>query len=162
MFSGLSFALCYFIPTILAWYRKRSGYPILGTLRQIFFFNLLTGFTILGWFLMLAQAFNRNPVAWIAARLANPLIKYGRTGAPAPSASGGGTPAGSPSSMSCSACGGAGSVMCSSCSGRGSWYNPPTAATGVAQLQTCPACTSSGRIRCMSCGGSGRTPGPIG
>jgi len=162
MFSGLSFAVCYFIPTIVAWYRKRRRNPILGTLGQIFVVNLLTGFTVLGWFLALANAFNRNPVAWIAVRLANPLVKYGRTGGPPPSASGGGARAGSASSMSCSACGGSGSVMCSSCGGRGSWYNPPTTANGVAQLQTCPACTSSGRIRCMTCGGSGRVPGPIG
>jgi Superinfection immunity protein len=162
MFSGLSFALCYFIPTIVAWIRKRMGMPTLLTLRQIFFFNLLTGFTILGWFLMLANAFNRNPVAWVVARLANPLIKYGNTGALPPPAGGGAGPAGGTSRTSCGACGGSGSMMCSSCGGRGSWYNPPTTATGSAQLQTCPACTSSGRIRCMSCGGSGRVPGPIG
>ena len=162
MFSGLSFALCYFAPTIVAWYRKRNGNLILGTLGQIFVLNLVTGLTILGWLLALANAFNRNPVGWIAVRLANPLIKYGRTGAPASSASGGGARAEPPSSMSCSACGGSRSVMCSSCGGRGSWYNPPTTATGVAQLQTCPVCTSSGRIRCMTCGGSGRVAGPIG
>jgi hypothetical protein len=153
MFEGLSFAACYFAPTLIAWYRRRDGHPTVGSLGQIFFFNLIAGFTIIGWFLALANAFNRNPVAAIAPRLADFLVRYGRTGAPPPPPKAA-APAGSASSMSCGQCGGSGAITCPACGGRGSGEAHPPGGTGAAQ--NCPTCKGSGRIQCMACGGSGR------
>jgi DnaJ-class molecular chaperone len=106
----------------------------------------------------MANAFGKNPIASFVMRtFGNRQGGAGFAGAPAQGA----TPSQSPSTMTCSSCGGSGSVMCSSCGGRGSWYTQPTTASEISQLQTCSMCTASGRIRCMSCGGSGRLPGPI-
>lgn len=148
---GLIFWSLYFAPTLIAWFRVRQGKPLVTTLRQIFFFNFLIGWTVVGWILVLANAFGLNPVAWIAPRLVKVL----------PAGQAGNTPTGTPSSSQttgapCSQCQGSGSLTCSSCAGRGSWYDPPQGEQGTAQLRTCPACVSSGRLRCTYCGGSGR------
>lgn len=147
--SGLLFGLMYFAPTLIGWYRVRQGKRLIYPVRQLFLFNLLIAWTVVGWFLLLANALGFNPVAWIAPRLAKNL----------PSGQAGSAPQGAqaPSPRAaCTQCQGSGSMTCSTCGGRGSWYDPPQGETGVAQLRTCPACTSSGRLRCTSCGGSGR------
>jgi hypothetical protein len=156
LFNGLSFWLLYFAPSLVAWYRVRHGGALVGSLGGIVIINFLIGWTVIGWFLMLANAFGVNPVAWVVLRFGHHLTTSG----PAPT--GGQVPLpGTPTDVLCGQCGGSGSMMCSSCGGRGSWYNPPSGASGVAQLQTCGACTSSGRLRCPYCGGSGRVAGPI-
>jgi hypothetical protein len=155
--NALSFWLLYFAPSLIAWYRAKHGKPIFGTVGPIVFYNFLLGWTVVGWFLMLANAFGYNPVAWFVLRFGKHLTTSG----PAPTGPQGGLPSGTPGAAVCGQCGGSGSVMCSTCGGRGSWYNPPSGASGIAQLQTCSACTSSGRLRCPYCGGSGRVAGPI-
>ena len=158
LFNGLTFWLIYFAPTLVAWYRVRQGGAIVGRLGGIALINLLIGWTVIGWFLMLANAFGVNPVAWFVLRFGHHLTTSG----PAPTGGQDNFPASATATgVACGQCGGSGSVMCSSCGGRGSWYNAPTGAAGVAQLQTCGACTSSGRLRCPYCGGSGRVAGPI-
>jgi len=156
--NALFFWVLYFAPTLVAWYRTRHGKPIVGSVGQILWFNLILGWTVVGWIIYMAAAFGANPVAWFVLRFFKPAA----SGPALPSSPTAGSPAGhAASAVSCSQCGGSGSMTCSSCGGRGSWYEAPTTATGVAQLHTCPACTSSGRIRCSYCGGSGRVPGPI-
>jgi len=156
LFNGLSFWLLYFAPALIAWYRVRHGGAIVGRLGGIAVINALIGWTVIGWFLLLANAFGLNPVAWFVLRFGQHLVSSataptgGQTDLPATSRD-----------VACGQCGGSGSIMCSTCGGRGSWYNPPSGERGVAQLQTCPACTSSGRLRCPYCGGSGRLAGPI-
>jgi hypothetical protein len=156
LFNGLSFWFIYFAPTLIAWYRVRRGGAIIGSLLGIGFINLLIGWTVIGWFLMLANAFGINPVAWFVLRFgqhlpaARPAAVAGQSHAPSGS-----------SSVMCGQCGGSGSITCSRCGGRGSWYNPPTGASGVAQLETCGTCSSSGRLRCPYCGGSGQVAGGI-
>ena len=156
--NALGFWVLYFAPTLVAWYRTRRGKAVVGSVGQIFFFNLILGWTVVGWILYMAAAFGANPVAWFVLRFFKPAsaaaMPFHQTGG---SSGGGHTPA----AVSCSQCGGSGSMTCSSCGGRGSWYEAPTSASGVAQLHTCPACASSGRSRCAYCGGSGRVPGPI-
>jgi len=156
--NALFFWLLYFAPSLIAWYRKKNGKPMALSFGQIVLFNLMLGWTVVGWFLMLAAALGYNPVAWFVLRFG----KYLTTSGPAMSAAQAGAPSGSSSGGTCGQCGGSGSMMCSSCNGRGSWYNQPTGEHGVAQLQTCSACMSGGRIRCAYCGGSGRVAGPIG
>jgi hypothetical protein len=156
-FNALSGWLLYFAPTLIAWYRSKNGKPIEGTVGRIGLFNFLIGWTVVGWFLMLAEAFGYNPVAWFVLKFAKQLTTSG----PAPTFPQGGQPAGSPGTVACGQCGGSGSMMCSTCNGRGSWYTQPSGASGSSQLQTCPACTSSGRLRCPYCGGSGRLAGGI-
>lgn len=145
----------YMAPSIVAWYRRRRGKNMMGSLRFIIFFNFFAGFTVVGWFLAMAHAFGYNPVAWFIINVLRLHPNQGGApgGGPMPVPQGAG---GSPQMRSCSSCGGSGSMTCSSCMGRGSWYDPPTGATGSAQLRTCGACISSGRIRCGTCGGSGR------
>ena len=157
-FNALTGWLFYFAPSLIAWYRAKHGKPIVGSVRTIFIYNLVIGWSGVGWVLMLANAFGKDPVAWFLRRYVHHFVTSG----PAPTRPQGGLPYGTPAAQACGQCGGSGTVMCSSCSGRGSWYNPPSGASGTAQLQTCPACASSGRLRCPYCGGSGRVAGPIG
>jgi hypothetical protein len=148
---GLIFWSLYFAPTLIAWFRVRQGKPLVNTLRQNFFFNFLLGWTVVGWLLVLANAFGLNPVAWLAPRLVK-VLPTGPAGNTSPGAPSSSQTTGAP----CSQCQGSGSLTCSSCAGRGSWYDPPQGEQGTAQLRTCPACVSSGRLRCTYCGGSGR------
>lgn len=140
----------YFLPTIVAWLRLRSGKQLPLSLGQIFLFNLILAWTIVVWILLMLNAFGYNPVPWIAFKLAKFLQASG------PTSSYGEAQAGSFSSQgqSCSQCGGSGSITCSHCQGRGSWYTQPMSADEVSQLQTCSYCMSSGRIRCPYCGGA--------
>ena len=151
LINGLTFWIFYFAPTLIGWFRVRQGKPIVGTLKQLFFFNLLIGWTGVGWILFMANAFGYNPVPWMALRLAK-VLPAGPAGSMPQ-----GMPLSSGNAATCSQCGGSGSMMCSACGGRGSWYEAPQGATGTAQLMTCTACVSSGRIRCPYCGGSGHT-----
>lgn len=142
--------VAYMAPSIIAWYRRRQGKPIVLPFHSLVLANFFLGWTIVGWFLVLANALGYNPVAAIVPQLVKYLPSSGPGAVP---------PQGSPSSAgpgACGMCGGTGSMMCSSCGGRGSWYDPPSGESGTAQLRTCSACISSGRIRCTSCGGSGR------
>jgi hypothetical protein len=146
----------YLAPFLIAWFRTRRGKPVATSLLSIFLMNFVLGWTIVGWFIALLDAFNVNVVAKTALVLAKifgiqlPAGAGVPMGAPQPYSS-------SPQAAPCSMCQGSGSMMCSQCGGRGSWYNAPTTATGVAQLATCGACASSGRIRCGYCGGTGHT-----
>jgi len=146
---GLTFWLMYLAPTLIGWYRARSGKPVVGSIFQLLVFNLFLGWTVVGWFLSLANAFGRNPVAWIARR----AVKVLPSGAPVNTF---GAATESSGMRPCSACGATGQMTCSPCGGRGSWYDPPQGEYGTAQLRTCGACLSSGRVRCAYCGGSGR------
>jgi hypothetical protein len=150
--GGITFALAYFAPTLLAWYRVRNGLPISGTLRQLAISNLLIAWTVVGWFLVLANALGYNPVPHVAKWYVKTFGTQPGGPMPPPKQD---APAGSGQST-CGQCGGSGSMSCSTCNGRGSWYEPPTTATGSSELKHCGACTSSGRIRCTYCGGSGR------
>jgi hypothetical protein len=147
--KGLMFWLLYFAPALIGWYRVRQGKPLIYSTGQLFLFNLLIAWTVVGWFLLLANALGFNPVASLVPRLVK-FLPGGQSGSTPQ------TPQSSSQGAACSQCQGSGSMTCSSCSGRGSWYDPPQGQNGVAQLRTCPACTSSGRLRCSSCGGSGR------
>src|SRR5690349_7800633 len=69
LMSGLLFFLCYFAPTLIAGFRARQGKAVVPSMRQLFTSNLLIGWTVVGWFLVLANAFGRNPVAWLALRI---------------------------------------------------------------------------------------------
>jgi hypothetical protein len=151
--KGLTFWPLYMAPFLIAWYRSRQGKPILGSLLGIFLFNLFLGFTVVAWFLSLANAFNLNPVAWFVLKFFGNQQGRSLGGFNAPAGGNFGS-GGAP--QPCGACYGAGSTSCSSCGGRGSWYDAPQTATGSSQLRNCGACTSSGRVRCMSCSGSGR------
>lgn len=142
----------YFAPSVIAWYRHKQGHPIPGSLGPLILMNVFFGWTIVGWILPLVNALGYNPVPSIALAVAKVLPTQG-VGPIAPGAAS--AASGSSSGARCSMCGGSGSMSCSSCSGRGSWYDQPTTATGVAQLQSCGACLSSGRLRCTYCGGSG-------
>ena len=152
---GISLPI-YLAPFLIAWLRRRLGKPVASSLPIIFMMNFFMGWTIVGWFLALLDAFNIN----VVAKTAFGLVKMfgGQLSA------GGGAPmmpaqpfSSSPQAAVCGGCQGSGSTMCSFCGGRGSWYDAPTTATGVAQLATCGSCVSSGRLRCTSCGGSGRS-----
>ena len=150
MLRGLIFWLMYLAPTLIAGYRAQSGKPVTGSILALFLFNLFLGWTVVAWFLSLANAFGRNPVAWVARR----AVKGLPSGPPVNSTSGA-VPTSS-GLRACSQCGATGQMMCSTCGGRGSWYDPPQGEYGTAQLRSCGACLSSGRIRCAYCGGSGQ------
>jgi hypothetical protein len=157
--SAITFWLSYFAPSLIAWHRVKNGKPIVGSIGSIVVINFLIGWTVVGWLVMLANAFGYNPVAWF-------VLRYGKhltTSAPGPAGSQGGLPpSGTPPATLCGQCSGSGFIKCSTCSGRGSWYNPPSGESGVAQLQTCTACSSSGRLRCPYCGGSGHAARGLG
>src|SRR5882672_10911711 len=150
MFSGLSFFAFYMIPTWIAWYRKKQGQPISGSLVRIAAMNFFLGIFIVGWVIAICDAFNFNVVAWAALRLVKVLPQTGGAMPQGPTGDAGA------SGATCGMCGGTGSMTCSSCGGKGSWYDPPQGASGTAQLRTCTMCVSSGRLRCTYCGGSGR------
>jgi hypothetical protein len=68
------------ITTIVAWIRQTMGKPILGSLGSIFMFNLFLGWTVVGWILMMANAFNLNPVAWLVLRFVKVAPQGGSAG----------------------------------------------------------------------------------
>jgi hypothetical protein len=90
--NALASWLLYFAPSLVAWYRAKHGKPISGTVGGITANNLLIGWTVIGWFLMLANAFGYDPVAWFLLRFAKHLTTSG----PAPTGPQGGLPSGSP------------------------------------------------------------------
>lgn len=147
--SAMSQWFMYFLPSIVAWTRLRRGKTLPLSLGQIVVFNLLMAWTVIGWFLLMANALGYNPIPWVAFKLIKVLPGGGPGPVNAPQAAWGPSPQG----RICGQCGGSGYVMCSPCQGRGSWYTQPTTASEVAQLQTCSYCMSSGRIRCPYCGG---------
>ena len=154
MFSALTGWLLYFTPTLVTWYRVSNGLPAVFPVKQMALFNLLVAWTVIGWFLLLANALGFNPVARVAPKLADYLIRSGLAGTPPPQQ--GGQPSGSTGQGSCGQCGGSGTLTCTQCQGRGTWYDAPQTASGSPELRHCGACTSSGRLRCTYCGGSGR------
>jgi hypothetical protein len=149
-FSAMSQWFMYFLPSIVAWLRLRMGKQLPLSLGQIALFNLLLAWTVVGWILLMLNAFGYNPVPWVVPKIAKFLPASGLAGPVA-------VPQGesfSSQGQLCGQCGGSGSMTCSQCQGRGSWYTQPTTAYEVAQLQTCGSCMSSGRIRCPYCGGA--------
>lgn len=149
--SDLLFFLCYFSPTLIAGFRARQGKAVVPSMRQLFISNLLIGWTVVGWFLVLANAFGRNPVAWLALRVAK-VSPPGQAGSrPAGNAGQGlGT-----DSQRCNTCGGSGQMTCPSCRGqRGRWEMPQTA-NGTSQWVPCSYCIGSGTVQCTSSFGHG-------
>ncbi len=148
-FGSFAFAVCYFLPAIFAFVRK------VPDKWACFWFNLLTGFTILGWFLVWMYPFPvlRNYFQGFIRVFAGGLIKYGKTGgAPSPRPLGGGA---MPQRGVCPN-GATGRMSCPQCLGKGTWYQPPTTADGAPQLIRCPYCLGSGSVQCTVCGGTGR------
>ena len=82
--STLFATLLYNAPWLIAWYRKRQGKPIVGSLGLIFMMDFFCGWTIVGWLLAMANALNYNPVPFIAIPIANFMVKYGRVQGPGP------------------------------------------------------------------------------
>ncbi len=145
--SALSQWFMYFLPSIVAWIRLRSGKKIPISFGRFFVMNFFLAWTVVVWILLMVNAFGLNPVPWVTLRLAKVLPSgQGPMGAPQ-------TADTSSQGRMCGQCGGTGSMTCSHCQGRGSWYTQPTTAHEVAQMQTCSYCMSSGRIRCPYCGG---------
>ena len=142
--NALSQWFMYFLPTIVAWLRVRMGKKIVTSVRSVFFFNLLLGWTVIGWILMMADALGYDPILWVISK----LIRFWPGGGAAPMNAP--QTAWGPSSQGqiCGQCGGSGYVVCPQCDGRPSWYTEPTTAHEIAQLQTCYYCSASGRIRC--------------
>ncbi len=149
--NGPLFWPVYLVPTLLAWYRRRTGKPIVGSLGMIFLMNLFLGWTVIVWILMLANALGFNPVAWVVLRLRN-VLPSGSSGMPQPTSTANQS---SSARGPCPSCHGARQVTCPMNQGRGSWYDPPQGDQGVAQLRTCGTCMGSGKVTCMTCGGTG-------
>lgn len=138
----------YMLPTIVAWYRRKEGKSIVIPLPMLGFMNFFLGWTIVGWLLPMANALGYNPVAAVAPKLADVLIKYGRVQGP-PAAQGNAQASGGQGP--CGTCGGSGRSSCPSCGGSGhSWG-------GDGQQHNCTYCIGSGRVQCMTCGGTGRS-----
>ena len=141
--NALGFWVLYFAPTLIAWRRSKKGFHMDLPVRSSFLFNLMLGWTIVMWFLLLANAFGYNPVPWLAAKFLGLFGTGGPQGGSAAPVSTGGA-----SSTVCGHCGGTGLMTCTTCRGRGNWYDAPTTASGVAQLQRCSACNGSGKVQC--------------
>jgi hypothetical protein len=125
----------YFIPTLLAWVIVKRVNPSFK-LGRLFILNLLTAWTVVGWFVCLVYPFLQN----------RELLNRGGSYSPASAPAGWDPPQGS--TVPCRNCVG-GWLQCMPCTGRGGrevgW-----------QWQACTACTASGKIRCGSCDGTGR------
>jgi hypothetical protein len=150
---GLIFWSCYFAPTLIAWFRARQGKAIVNSMGQLFLFNLLIGWTVIGWFLVLANAFGLNPVAWAVPRLVK-VLPAGRVGN---RPQGNAVPSYGPGTDSprCTTCGGSGQMTCPTCRGqRGHWETPQTA-EGTSRWLPCSYCISSGTVQCTSGFGHG-------
>lgn len=147
-FSAMSQWFMYFLPTIVAWFRRRQGNSIVLPFGLFFLLNLTLAWTVVVWLLLMANALGFNPVPWVVFKLAKFLPSGPPMGAPQAAQDS------SAMGHTCGQCGGSGTMMCSQCQGHGSWYTQPTSAHEVAQLQTCGHCLSSGRIRCPYCLGS--------
>ena len=148
--EGLTFAVCYFLPTIFAFVRK------VPDKWACFWFNLITGITILGWFFAWVYPFPvlRRYFQGFVRVFAGGLIKYGNTGAmPSPRPLAGS--AGAPRQSVCPN-GADGRMRCPQCLGKGTWYEPPTTANGAPLLIRCPYCLGNGTVQCTLCGGTGR------
>lgn len=126
----------YFIPTLLAWTIVKRVNPAFN-LGRLFLLNLLTAWTIVGWFVCLVYPFLQNRA----------LLKGGGSYSPAPVPGGWDPP--QASARRCTNCDG-GWLPCSPCASQGG-----REVNG--QWQACAACTASGKIRCLSCGGTGRS-----
>ncbi len=151
--QGLIFCSCYFAPTLIAWFRARQGKAVVTSVGQLFWFNLLVGWTVIGWLLALANAFGRNPVAWVAPRLVKVL----------PAGPGGGRPQGNAGPFQgagtdtarCNTCGGSGQMTCPTCRGqKGHWETPQTA-EGASRWAPCSYCIGNGTVQCTSAFGHG-------
>jgi hypothetical protein len=131
---SLVWLVAYFLPTLLAWAIVKRVNPVFN-IGLLFLLNLLTAWTIVGWFVCLVYPFLQNRA----------LLKRGGTYSPAAAAAGWESPQ---SSMArCSSCDG-GWQPCLPCAGQGG-------RDVNGQWQACTACTASGKIRCLSCGGTG-------
>jgi hypothetical protein len=147
--SAMSQWAMYFLPSIVAWFRKRAGKEVPFSMSYFLVFNFLLAWTVVVWILLMLNAFGLNPVPWLAVQLAKVLPSSGPVNRNASQAD-----EGTSSPVVCGQCGGTGTIPCTVCLGRGSWYTQPTGEHGVAQLDGCNYCTRSGRIRCPYCGGA--------
>jgi hypothetical protein len=128
-------------PTIVAWVRRKSGKPMLGTLGFIALENFLIGWTVIGWFLALAMALNFNVVAPVAIRLAKMLGSSGLGGGgPVPQSDGSG-------SAGCYVCHGKGTVTKTALE-----LSPMDAQNTMNQQRQ-----MTREVPCSACGGSGRS-----
>ena len=151
--QGLLFLLCYLAPALIGWFRARQGKAMVNSVGQLFLFNLLMGWTVIGWFLVLANAFGFNPVAWVVLR----LVKASPAGQSVNRPQGNAGPfQGSPANSSrCTTCGGSGQMTCPTCRGqRGHWETPQTA-EGTSRWVPCSYCIGSGTVQCTSGFGHG-------
>ena len=57
----------YFLPSIVAWIRLRMGKKIHLSLGFLILLNLLVAWTVIGWILLMLNAFGYNPVTFIGA-----------------------------------------------------------------------------------------------
>ncbi len=145
---GLIFWACYFVPTFIAWFRVRQGKAVVTSMGQLFTFNLLLGWTVVGWFLALANALGRNPVAWTALRLVK-VLPAGQAGN-GPRGNAGPYQGAATDSPRCNQCGGSGQMTCPSCLGqRGHWEMPQTA-EGSSRWVQCGYCIGRGTAQCTS------------
>ena len=149
--EGFLTAFCYFLPTIVAFLRNVPGKWF------VFVINLLTGITVVGWFVSwvfvfprLQRGFQRSIVAISGAGAqtgpASRAQNFAGSGSDAPQQRD--CPNGTDGRMTCPQCGGMGWAE---------MWVPPTTADGVAQLERvrCPLCLTSGRVQCTVCGGTG-------
>ena len=146
--GGFTFLVFYLSPTLIAWYRARQGKSIVLPLKNLFLFNLLLGWTVVGWLLALANALGFKPVASLARRLAKGLPAGGVPGTGPGSA---GSDSSNTLGRTCPSCNGQGRVACTACNGSGQRYEG-------AGLVTCSICQGQRTVQCR-CGGSGRVYG---
>ncbi len=143
--GGLTFLIFYLSPTLIAWYRAQQGKSIVLPLGKLFFFNLVLGWTVVGWVLALANAFGFNPIAPVARAMAKGMAPGGVAAMnPGPMTSESGNLLG----RTCPTCGGQGRMTCTGCNGSGQRYEG-------AGLTTCSLCLGQRTVQC-TCGGSGR------
>lgn len=67
--SAMSQWFIYFLPSIVAWTRLRMGKAVPLSLGQIFVFNLLVAWTVVGWILLMANALGYNPIPWVVFKV---------------------------------------------------------------------------------------------
>lgn len=139
--------IAYLAPSLIAVYRVRQGKPIPGSLTGLIALNVLFGWTVVVWFLTLANALGFNPVAFIARRMVKNM-PAGGAGMPPPGADSSGP---NVLGKTCPRCNGQGRVSCYACNGSGQRYEG-------AGLTTCSQCMGQCTVQC-SCGGSGRVYG---
>ena len=63
--SAMSQWAMYFLPSIVAWIRLRMGKTVPLKLGLFVLLNLMVAWTVVGWILLMINAFGYNPVPWV-------------------------------------------------------------------------------------------------